>query len=133
MSKQCNVPECQGKHHSLLHCWVKPESDRTAFQPSVNWASTKDSLLKAYLGIIPVKVTGINGNTCETYALIDDGADKSLCDVRLLKKLRQPGKPVDFKITTVNSSGSSVSGSEGNLRVQSASGSDVLDLKVWSV
>ncbi|KAH3805055.1 hypothetical protein DPMN_133352 [Dreissena polymorpha] len=76
----------------------------------------------------------MNGNICETYALIDDCADKSLCDERLFKKLGQPRKPVDFKITTVNSSGSSVSGSEGNLRVQSASGSDVLDLKkVWSV
>ncbi|KAH3814347.1 hypothetical protein DPMN_142843 [Dreissena polymorpha] len=104
MTKQCNVPKCQGKHHSLLHFCVKPESDRNVFQPSVYCASKQDSLLKAYLGIIPVKVTGINGNTCETYALIDDGADKSLCDVRLLKKLRQPGKPVDFKITTVNSS-----------------------------
>ncbi|KAH3792397.1 hypothetical protein DPMN_145893 [Dreissena polymorpha] len=33
----------------------------------------------------------MNGNTCETYALIDDGADKSFCDERLLKKLGQPG------------------------------------------
>jgi len=81
-----------------------------------------------------VRVTGSNGRTCDTYALIDDGADKSLCDERLLKRLGQKGRPVDFKKTTVSSAGSSVSGSEVTARVQSIAGSDVVELtKVWSV
>jgi len=89
---------------------------------------------KACLGIIPVRVTGSNSRTCDTYALIDDGADKSLCDERLLKRLGQKGRPVDFKITTFSSAGSSVSGSELTLRVQSVAGSDVVELtKVWYV
>ena len=28
------------------------------------------------LGIIPVVVNGMNGNSCKTYALLDDGAEK---------------------------------------------------------
>ncbi|CAG2219961.1 unnamed protein product [Mytilus edulis] len=56
------------------------------------------------LGIIPVLVKGRYGNSCTTYALLDDGADKTLCDERLLQKLNIASKPVTFEMSTVSSS-----------------------------
>lgn len=132
--KQCSVPECNSKHHSLLHSWVGSVSDHTVTQPSVNCASTNGPVMKTCLGIIPVTVTGANGMSCNTYALLDDGADKSLCDERLLRMLNVPGKRVTFQISTVSSTGSYSSGQEIDLQVRPLSGDGELKLdKVWSV
>ena len=79
-------------------------------------------------------VTGENGRTYKTYALLDDGADKTLCDERLLWKLNVPGRPVTFKIATVSSTRSTVSGKEVDLQVTSASGvGDICLQGVWTV
>lgn len=47
---------------SINVCWVKPEFDHTVIQPSVNCAATIHTSVKNCLGIIPVTVTGGNGN-----------------------------------------------------------------------
>lgn len=130
----CEVPECNARHSTLLHSWVNSGSDRTVTQPSVNCAATSGSCVKACLGIVPVTVKGKNGGTCQTYALLDDGADKTLCDERLLQKLNELGRPVTFKIATVSSTGSTVFGQEIDLDVSSASGvGDVHLTGVWTV
>lgn len=77
----CTVPDCTVKHHSLLHRWVT-ETDHIATQPLVSCAATNTAFLKSCLGIIPVVIKGSNGNTSKIYALLDDGADKTLCDER---------------------------------------------------
>ena len=132
--KQCNVADCSGKHHPLLHSWVQSRLDHTATQPSVNCASTKGAKMKNCLGIIPVIVKGENGSSCHTYALLDDGADKTLCDERLLKKIQVESKPVTYNISTVSSSGSLNHGQEVNLLVQAKNGGGKVNLRrVWSV
>ncbi|XP_053376745.1 uncharacterized protein LOC123527045 [Mercenaria mercenaria] len=132
--KQCVVPDCTSKHHTLLHTWVKPESDHTVTQPSVNCAATNGSFLKTCLGIIPITVKAWNGNSCQTYTLLDDGADKTLYDERLLQKLNYPGKPVTFQISTISSVASSTVGQEVDLHVKPVSGGDEVKLnKIWSV
>ncbi|CAG2231065.1 unnamed protein product [Mytilus edulis] len=103
--KACTVSDCNVKHNILLHSWSKPGFDHAATQPSVNCAATKGSMIKNCLGIIPVLVKGRNGNSCKTFALLDDGADKTLCDERLLQKLNIASKPVTFEMSTVSSSG----------------------------
>lgn len=136
MSPACTVPNCKLKHNVLLHSWVKSGSNHTATQPSVNCASTSDNHVKNCLGIIPVRVFGDSGVSCETYALIDDGADKTLCDERLIQKLKVSTKPVTFKLSTVSSSGNITFGEEVDLHVQSVAdeSSEPLILKrVWSV
>lgn len=110
----CTVPDCKLKHHILLHSWVN-ESDHTAIQRSVSCAATNASISKNCLGIIPVVVKGGSGNSCQTYALMDDGADKSLCDERLLHALNVASRPVTFKISTVSSTGSTNHGQEVDL------------------
>ena len=105
----CTVPDCKQKHHGLLHKWKK-ESDGTATLPSVSCAATYSSTPKICLGIIPVVVNGMNGNSCKTYALLDDGADKTLWDERLLDALNVSSRPVTFNISTVSPTGSTTHG-----------------------
>ena len=132
-SKVCSVSDCNAKHHVLLHCWVKSCNDNTATQSSVNCAATEDRV-KNCLGIIPVIVKGGNGNSYQTYALLDDGADKTLCDERLLKALDTEGKPVTYHMSTVSSSDGLVHGKEVDLNIQAINTKDEINIKrVWSV
>ena len=93
--KVCTVSDCKHKHHILLHNWVR-YTDHAATNISVNCPST-GTVIKNCLGIIPVSARGANGNTCETYALVDDGADKTLCDERLIQMLRTESRRSRFK------------------------------------
>ncbi|CAG2227643.1 unnamed protein product [Mytilus edulis] len=132
--KACTVSDCNVKHNILLHSWSKPGFDHAATQPSVNCAATKGSMIKNCLGIIPVLVKGRNGYSCKTFALLDDGADKTLCDERLLQKLNIASKPVTFEMSTVSSSGSTIHGQEVDLQVKAIDGNGNVSLKkVWSV
>ncbi|CAC5361143.1 unnamed protein product [Mytilus coruscus] len=127
--KACTVSDCYVKHNILLHSWSKPGFDHAATQPSVKCAATKGSMIKNCLGIIPVLVKGRNGNSCKTFALLDDGADKTLCNERLRQKLNIASKPVTFEMSTVSSSGSTIHGQE-----KAIDGNDNVSLeKVWSV
>ena len=129
----CTVPDCKQKHHGLLHKWTN-ESDGTATLPSVSCAATCSSTPKICLGIIPVVVNGMNGNSCKTYALLDDGADKTLCDERLLDALNVSSRPVTFNISTVSPTDSTTHGQEVDLQVQGVNRNDKVNLhKVWSV
>ena len=60
----------------------------------------------------------MNGNSFQTYAPLDDGADKTMCDERLLDALNVSSRPVTFNIATVNSRGSTTHGQEVDLQVQ---------------
>ena len=73
-------------------------------------------------------------NSCETYALLDDGADKTLCDERLLRALNADSRQVTFNISTVNSTGCVTHGQEVDLQVQHVNSTDRVDLhNVWTV
>ena len=86
----CTVPDCKQMHQMLLHRWMN-KSDHADTQPSVSCAVTNSSP-KNCLRIIPVVVKGGNDNPCVTYALLDDGADKTLCDECLLDALNVDSK-----------------------------------------
>lgn len=105
--KMCTVPECLGKYHTLLHSWM-PTS--TVIQPSVNCATANGSHVKTCLGIIPVKIAYNDGNLLQIYIYLDNGANKTLCDHRLLQKIRCQGKQITFQISTFNSLGKDVHG-----------------------
>ena len=129
----CTVPECKQKHHLFLHKWTN-EYDQAAMQPSVSCAATNSSAPNNCLGIIPVVVKGMNGNSFQTYALLDDGADKTQYDKRLLDSLNVSSRPVTFNIATVNSTGSTTHGQEVDLQVQGVNSNAKVNLhKVWSV
>ena len=114
--KTCSVPDSNVKHHLLLHNWVRYDNDHTATS-NVTVSDTYDTatvetnntvtkvsihcstgnVVKNCLGIIPVIVKSANGNKCKTYALVDDGADKTLCDERLIQILETESRPVAFR------------------------------------
>ena len=81
-----------------------------------------------------MEIAGDNGKTFKTHALLDDGADKSMCDERLLKILDIESRPVTFKVTTMTSNEDTVSGNEVNLHVGPVNGHESFPMpKVWSV
>ena len=128
----CTVPDCKQLHH-MLHRWMN-ESDHADTQPSVSCAAMNSSSPQNCLWIIPVMVKGGNDNSCVTYALLDDGADKTLCDERLLDALNVDSRSVTFNISTVDCTGSITHGQEVDLQVQHVNGHDRVDLRnVWSV
>ena len=86
---QCNLPpgcgvmNCKYKHHDLLHEQVRASA-------SVSAAATDYS---SYLGIVPVVVE--SGETaCFTYAMLDNGSEKTLYSERLPEELGVTGKVV---------------------------------------
>ena len=87
------------------------------------------------LRIVPVKVCGPHGGPCvNTYALLDDCSDVSLCDERLSKALRLKGKRRKFHLTTVNEQASESVGYEVKCNVTSVDGRETVELdKVLTV
>ena len=131
--KVCPVSECKGKHHTLLHKWVEVY-DQSAADSSVNCTTKTDVKVRTCLGIVPVEIAKDNGKTFKTHALLNDGADKSMCDERLLKILDIESRPVTFKVTTMTSNEDTVSGNEVNLHVGPVNGHESFPMpKVWSV
>ena len=76
----------------------------------------------------------MNGNSGETYALLDNHADITPCNEGLLDALNISSRPTAFNISTVNSTGSTTHGPKVNLQVQGVNINDLVNLhKVWSV
>ena len=73
-AKGCQVPDCNLKHHALLHRWSN----------SVTVSATKSST-GCYLGVIPVTVEA-SGKRVKTYALLDNGSQKTLCTGELINR-----------------------------------------------
>ena len=132
--KVCPVSECKGKHHTLLHKWVESTNDQSAADSSVNYTTKTDVKVQTCIGLVPVIIAGNNGKTYTTHALLDDGADKSMCDERLLKILDLESRPVTFKVTTMTSNEDTRSGNEVDLHVRPVNGYESISMpKVWSV
>ena len=156
--KACTVPGCEYKHHTLMHRFYNAdaqESDSapTAAKkfrfgtssatpppplspsapplPSVHVTATSTS--GSYLGIVPVIVEA-NGASVQTYALLDNGSDKTLVTDKLISALGVEGSPVDFTISGVNIDSVPYRGKQVDLKVRPLTGTDVLDVRrAWSV
>ena len=68
-------------------------------------AATGAGETRVCLGIIPVKVRGKSSNQIiETYALLDNGSEVTLCHEQLAKKLELEGERLSFTLTGVTGS-----------------------------
>ncbi|XP_067045816.1 uncharacterized protein [Acropora muricata] len=87
------------------------------------------------LRIVPVRVHDNNsGRILETYALLDNGSDVSLCDAELVKELDLQGERRDFLLTTQETKDSAKSGLELKLTISSLDGTSALEIqRVWTV
>ena len=85
--------------------------------------------------VIPVKVRGIDRTQeIETYALLDDGSDVSLCNIDLVKRLGITGLPTRFSLTTVNDGTRQKTGEEVKLIVSDLRGQEEVDItRAWTV
>ena len=55
-----------------------------------------------WLQVVPVKIWGNGQGLEETYALLDEGSNTTLCNEQLLDKLKVRGQKVQFSLATVN-------------------------------
>ncbi|XP_068729037.1 uncharacterized protein [Montipora capricornis] len=90
---------------------------------------------KVRLRIVPVRVRGNQpGKVVETYALLDNGSDVTLCDRKLVDELGITGQPRSFMLTTQESKNSERSGLEVKLIVGSINGDSSLEVpRAWTV
>ena len=87
------------------------------------------------LRVIPVKVCGSNATEeIETYALLDNGSDVTLCDSKLIKHLGIKGTPTTFSLTTISEGTKRNNGEEVSLVVSSLNVSEHVDIPCsWTV
>ena len=140
---QCSKDGCYIKHHSLMH---KPETVKESVgtstdmtPPPVSQAMNGHCALsgagrKVALRIIPVKVTSNNSEFVETYALLDQGSDVSLCSRSLCERLHLKGIQKQFTLTTVNNQNIIKNSEEVSLTVSAIDGSESIHIdKLWTV
>ena len=90
---------------------------------------------KVRLRIVPVRVQGKQpGQVVETYALLDNGSDVSLCDEKLIDELGISGVQRHFFLTTQEKKDSARTGYEVKLIINSIDNESRLEVpKVWTV
>ena len=100
-TNRCRMVNCGVNHHTLLH------------QPR---ASTKQTRIyhsqegeHAQFQLVPVSITGQNGNIVHTVAMLDTGSDVSLVHKNLVDELGLKGRNRHLVIKTVNSLASHLS------------------------
>ena len=135
---------CGRKHHELLHLpeYRSQRVNRENKCDAVNATKSEASIVtctslpneSVSLRIVPVTVKGRGNMSVETYALLDNGSDVSLCDERLLSQLGIKGRSKTFNITTVNQQSVVRHGREVDISVYPLGGDDEVKLnRVWSV
>ena len=88
---------------------------------------------RVMLRIVAIKVHG-RSRTIETYALLDECSDVSLCERSLVDDLGLEGQDKSFQLTTMSDEGSTKHGKEVALSISSMDGSESIDMgKVWTV
>ena len=90
---------------------------------------------KVSLRILPVRMRGNEpGRMIETYALLDNGSDVTLCDRELVDELGIAEQPRTFLLTTQESKDSERSGLEVKLIIDLIDGDSSLEIpRAWTV
>jgi hypothetical protein len=118
---QCNVPDCNRRHHPCLHRWARPSGSapaETEAPMAVSHAVTSEKR-GAYLGIIPVTLTGPNDTHVDTCALLDNGSTHSFVDESIIAELGIKGQNIAYSVSTLTSRNQQSKGLEVDLTVLS--------------
>ena len=121
-ARTCGIQGCEYKHHQLLHgskrvrligrrpgttsvteqlATQSPDSQHTVASFTNVSAASPTVLLQ----VVPVRVHGANGKTRDTLALLDPGAQTSLCCASVLRELSITGQPQPLRLRNVESDG----------------------------
>ena len=101
---QCRSPGCGKGHHTLLHSedsnlLGEPKDKRSNKKSDEEKviAATAAGESRVCLGVIPVRVrTKNNIESVETYALLDNGSEVTICNENLAKNLEACGEELNF-------------------------------------
>ena len=137
--KRCST--CGGKHHSMLHNDpVRPQPGNGAqagnsSQQHYNANSAAGhASTSVFHGVVPVIVRA-GGRVVQTYALLDNGSDKSFCTAWLTNKLRPPSKPIEYNLSTLTGQNTPQKGLECSFMVKgvTAEPRELAMNSVWTV
>ena len=92
---RCNVPNCSGRHHYLLHRYPSVEST------SMGVRSEPSNCSNVLLGCIPVRLIGPN-KTIETYGFLDNGSDTTLITKTVARQLGLHLNPCTLNVSTLS-------------------------------
>ena len=128
-SRQCTSDGCGGRHHPLLHGSQRvfprrpvpqsESSDNPIVGAALNAASTT-----TLLQVVPVRVHGSNGRYSDTHALLDAGAQTSLCTDQLRRRLGIDGERQQLQLNNVEGAGEKKTVHRFALQVSPLSGAD---------
>ena len=140
--KQCRRKGCslRMKHNTLLHPELPPRPPPAEVVgtctndndgETIQMCSTTVISKSVYLRVVPVLIHGNNG-TIKTYAMLDQGADVTLCSKTLFNKMGILGRNKTLSITTINNS-QSIPGIEFDVTLSPVNGSSEIHLdNVWT-
>ena len=143
-AKRCNLNGCQATHHRLVHkdrsdssvgannTEAKTEAREGSRVVGVALTETTDTLLQ----LVPVRIHGPRGDR-DVVALLDPGAQTSLCCEDVLNELGVQGTREDLRLQNIEGSGPRQSSLRVQLTVSPLSsatkGRHILVPEVWSV
>ena len=144
----CGENGCRGKHHPLLHISNRSSqhtdgedtSRQAAEQPRRVMATAMDTTSgprTTLLQVVPVRMLGPAGKFHDTHALLDSGADTSLCTESVLRELCVTGPTEELTLGNVEGAGMTRSAMKVALKVSALSaegGSEPVEVpEVFSV
>jgi len=113
-SFRCNISGCGAPHHTLANPWIPaqshqqdhtegliPESKENGLATSYGTAAIKGSGTEL-LQVIPLRVVAKNGNTTNTYAMLDSGPEITVMYPSFVKQLDLRGKSDHLVLSTLS-------------------------------
>ena len=106
--RKCFTTGCNKRHHTIIHQALKDKrSENPSQRPSNsdNLSTGQINVMKnnrsVYLQVVPVKVSNPNGNSIQTYALLDSGSQCTIITKGLCQSLGLPGKLQNVQFGTI--------------------------------
>ena len=119
----CGIDGCTSNHSRFLHAGFSEAQNPTqeenkhatsadtkgttsnqgsvSAHASVSMAGAQDNT-KTALPVVGVKVSSLEGESTDVYALLDSGSDRTFCSPTLLENLKTTGRPTTFTLSTLN-------------------------------
>ena len=143
IKSRCTVEGCTWKHNVLLHPPTAPVQSASASMPDKSEHDPPEESGKSFMTggtpdkiffrVVPVQVHGRN-KIIQTYALLDNCSDITLCENELINKLGIESHEKSFNITTLSDTKCLKKGKEVRFSVSSVDGTEHINLdQVWSV
>ncbi|XP_043196264.1 uncharacterized protein LOC122367319 [Amphibalanus amphitrite] len=126
----CGERGCKGRHHRLLHipsaqsphpAQTRPTATADARDVMAMTQTETHTSQRTLLQLVPIRIHGTEGRYKDTLALLDSGADTSLCEEHVLKELGIDGDRRELQLANVEGSGDNRLAIRTSLQVSSLS------------